>query len=94
MISGKPVTSEIPVMGSPASFRNLAVPPVEITSIPMSVRPRTKGSRSFLSDTETSARATFTVSSLYRLPVSIPALSLVISYSVYLHDPASRKRWL
>ena len=34
-----------------------------MTSTPNSTRPRTKGSRSLLSETETSARLTFTLSS-------------------------------
>ena len=48
MISGKPVTSEMPVMGSPALPQERAVPPVEMTSTPSSTSPRTNGSRSRL----------------------------------------------
>src|SRR5665811_1733554 len=60
MISGNPVTSDTGVTGIPTSLRNLNVPPVEMSSMPRSARPRANDSRFPLSDTDTSARRTFT----------------------------------
>src|SRR5690606_26320158 len=55
-ISGEPVTSDTAVTGRPASRRCFAVPPVEISSMPSSARPRAKSTRPDLSDTESRAR--------------------------------------
>ena len=60
-ISGKPVTSSTRVTGMPESLSSLAVPPVEMTVTPMSVRPLANDSTPLLLNTEISARLTFTV---------------------------------
>ena len=48
-ISGAPVTSATSMQGIPASARAFAVPPLEISSQPISVRPRASSSRPVLS---------------------------------------------
>ena len=55
-ISGKPVTAETSVTGSPASRRARAVPPVLTSSQPRTTRPRPSSTRPVLSWTESSAR--------------------------------------
>ena len=59
-ISGKPVTSSTRVTGMPESLSSLAVPPVEMTWTPISVRPFANDSRPLLLNTEIRARWTFT----------------------------------
>src|SRR6185295_10842445 len=54
-ISGKPVTSETLVTGSPASARAFAVPPVETSSKPRDTRPRPRSSIPRLSETLSNA---------------------------------------
>ena len=56
MISGKPVTSLIPIGWIPAASKALFVPPVEIISYPQSTRPFTNSTKPVLSDTLTNAR--------------------------------------
>ena len=58
MISGKPVSSEIERTRMPFSVSARAVPPVEMISIPSSVRPRANSTIPVLSETESSARLT------------------------------------
>src|SRR5688500_1874109 len=60
MISGKPVKSEIERTSMPASWSSCAVPPVETTSMPRSVRPRANSTMPRLSETDSSARPTRT----------------------------------
>ena len=60
-ISGKPVTSSTSVTGMPESLRSRAVPPVEMTVTPMSVRALANDSTPLLLKTEISARLTFTM---------------------------------
>jgi phosphoribosylformylglycinamidine cyclo-ligase len=57
-ISGKPVTSDMYVTGTPASRKVLAVPPVEIISIPRSASPRANSMTPSLFDTLIKARFT------------------------------------
>ena len=59
-ISGKPVTSSTSVTGMPQSLSSFAVPPVEMTVTPMSVRPLANDSTPLLLNTEMRARWTFT----------------------------------
>src|SRR3954454_2419621 len=56
MISGKPVKSSIAQTSRPASRSAVAVPPVEISSMPSSDRPRAKSTMPRLSETDSSAR--------------------------------------
>ena len=75
MISGKPVRSETSRTGTPASDSSPAVPPVETSSIPSSARPRANSTIPVLSETESSARPTFTFSEVVgsrRLTESVP----------------------
>ncbi len=51
MISGKPVTAEMPVTGIPAVSRARAVPPVDTSSYPRPARAWANGSRPVLSET-------------------------------------------
>ena len=51
MISGKPVTCEIPVTGTPAFSSARAVPPVETSSYPLPARACANGIRPVLSET-------------------------------------------
>src|SRR4051794_6175808 len=60
MISGKPVKSSIAQTSSPASRSSCAVPPVEISSMPSSARPRAKSTIPRLSETDSRARRTRT----------------------------------
>ena len=53
---GKPVTLDTSTTGSPASASTLAVPPVEISSMPSETSFVAKGTRPVLSETESSAR--------------------------------------
>ena len=81
-ISGKPVTSSTRVTGMPESLSSFAVPPVEMTVTPMSVRPLANDSTPLLLNTEISARLTFTVTApsagLPRAPcLPAPRLALV-----------------
>ena len=63
IISGKPVTCATSVTGNPCSRRNLAVPPVLISSTPNSSCSAVANSASpVLSETESSARLTGTSS--------------------------------
>ncbi len=62
MISGKPVRSEIERTRIPSSISARAVPPVEMTSIPSSVRPWANSTIPVLSETDSSARLTCTSS--------------------------------
>src|SRR5687768_14354720 len=56
IISGNPVTSETFWTGRPAAASALAVPPVEISSTPLSTRPRARSTRPDLSETLIIAR--------------------------------------
>ena len=67
-ISGNPVTSSTRVTGMPESLSSLAVPPVEMTVTPMSVRPLANDSTPLLLNTEIRARWTFTSCSFGGLP--------------------------
>ena len=60
MISGKPVKSAIERTAMPASASAPAVPPVETISTPSSASPRAKSTRPVLSETDSSARRTWT----------------------------------
>jgi hypothetical protein len=60
MISGKPVKSSIGRTSIPASAISLAVPPVETISTPSSASPRAKSAIPRLSETDSSARRTWT----------------------------------
>ena len=77
MISGKPVKSSMARTSSPASRSSWAVPPVEISSMPSSARPRAKSTMPRLSDTDSSARRTRTapgsVTGCSGMPASIKA---------------------
>src|SRR5688572_29839245 len=57
MISGKPVKSSTGRTWRPASWSAVAVPPVEISSMPSSARPRAKSAIPVLSETDSTARA-------------------------------------
>src|SRR5215213_10775512 len=59
-ISSWPVNSETSVTSRPASRSAVAVPPVERTSTPSAARPLAKSATPVLSETEISARCTFT----------------------------------
>src|SRR5204863_9452978 len=51
IISGKPVTADTLVTGSPAPLNARAVPPVDTSSKPRAARPRPRSIRPLLSDT-------------------------------------------
>src|SRR5688572_9005875 len=59
IISGKPVTSEIPMTSRPAFARTFAVPPVDTSSQPAFARLVANGTRPVLSETLSSARIWF-----------------------------------
>ena len=56
IISGNPVTSEMPMTGSPAAASALAVPPVDTSSKPRPARAAAKATSPVLSETLRSAR--------------------------------------
>ena len=58
-ISGKPVSSATSFTGSPSARSAAAVPPVEISSTPISCSARANATRPVLSETESSARRIF-----------------------------------
>src|SRR5688500_5308098 len=76
IISGKLVTSEMPVTVRPASARALAVPPVETSCQPRRVSSVANGIRPVLSETEISARIeqTLYLTGSDRLASMAPAL--------------------
>src|SRR5438132_13326300 len=59
MISGKSVTVETSLTGTPAAFRVCAVPPIEMRSTPAPTRALAKSISPVLSDTEIRARLIF-----------------------------------
>ena len=78
-ISSWPVKTETSVTSRPASRIALAVPPVESSSTPSSVRPRAKSTTPVLSETEMSARRTRTGSPEGADPPSVASTSITRS---------------
>src|SRR4051794_27285876 len=86
-ISGEPVYSSIARVSMPDAARNLAVPPVETISTPISASPRAKSTTPRLSDTVMSARATRTS------PGATVSYSFAVRTSV-IDDHPARVVWI